>query len=186
MGAGTPPMAGSGRRAARRALPARVRRAAVRLAGDLVAEARGDAPGGRPPLRTLVVGMADWRTITALETALGAVDVVPAPREPALLHPEVPPGGFDVAVALDWLSGLAEPAAGLAELRRVAPAHLLLAVPSEPLAALGIRLPSRALGRGREGQRWSSSQFVRLVSRFGAVRDLAHPIGWTVVWVRRS
>ncbi len=186
MASGTPPMAGSARRGARRVLPARVTRAAVRLAGELVAEARADAPGGRAQLRTLVVGMADWRTITALQTALGAVDVVPAPREPALLHPEVPPGGFDVAVALRWLSGLADPEAGLAELRRVAPAHLLLAVPREPLAALGIRLPPSALGRGREGERWSGAQFLRLVSRFGAVRDLAHPIGWTVVWVRRS
>jgi hypothetical protein len=163
-----------------------VRRAVVRLAADLAAEACGDAPRGRAQLRTLVVGMADWRTITGLETALGPVDVVPAPRGPALLLPEVPLGGFDVAVALHWLPALADPAAGLAELRRVAPAHLLLAVPSEPLAALGIRLPSGALGRGREGQRWSGSQFVRLVSRFGAVRDLAHPVGWIVVWVRRS
>jgi len=164
------------------ALPPRVGRAVARMAADLGAEAR-PAPSRRP-LRTLVLGMPDWRTLTGLETVLGPADVVAEPRGPVAPEVDVPLGGFDVGVALRWLSRLEDPYAGLSALREVAPRHLLLAGPREPFDPIGIRLPARLLGRGRAGTRWSGSDFLRLVSHHGAIRDVAHPTGFTLVWLR--
>ena len=179
-------------------LPPRVGRAVARMAAELSGEARRGpspapaqvAPGRRPPsppaLRTLVLGMPDWRTLTGMETVLGPADVVVEPRGPVVPEIDVPPGGFDVGVALRWLSRLDDPDAGLAALRQVAPRHLLVAAPREPFGPIGVRMPARLLGRGRSGRRWSGSDFLRLVSRHGAVRDVAHPTGFILVWLRRS
>lgn len=164
-------------------LPPRVGRAVARMAADLGRAARPASPAR---LRTLVLGMPDWRSLTGLETVLGPADVVAEPRGPVRPEIAVPPGGFDVAVALQWLSHLDDPDAGLAALRAVAPRHLLLAAPREPFAPIGVRLPARLLGRGRTGTRWSGADFLRLVSRHGAIRDVAHPTGFTLVWLRRS
>lgn len=163
------------------ALPPRVGRAVVRMAAALGMQARPSPTA--PPLRSLVLGMPDWRTLTGLETLLGPADVVAEPRGPVAPEVEAPPGGFDVGVALRWLSGLEDPDAGLSALRAIAPRHLLLAAPHEPFDPIGVRLPARLLGRGRGGHRWSGSGFLRLVSRHGAVRDVAHPIGFTLVWL---
>lgn len=163
-------------------LPPRVGRAVARMAVGLSAEARPLAVPKAPPLRTLVLGMPGWRTLTGLETVLGPADVVTEPRGAAAPEVAVPPGGFDVGVALRWLAGLEDPDAGLAALREVAPRHLLLAGPREPFDPLRVRLPARRRG----GTRWFGTDFLRLVSRHGAIRDVAHPVGFTLVWLHPS
>lgn len=163
-------------------LPASVPVAAGRLARRLVAEAAPE--DARGPRRTLVVGAPASRE---LEAALGPVHVVAAPEVPALPGED---GAYDVAVALDWLHRLADPSSGLAELRRLAPA-LLIAAPREPLAARGLmgtawladRLGAADVPRPARTS-WSGPGFLRFASTVGAVRDVAHPLGWTVVWVR--
>jgi hypothetical protein len=144
-----------------------------RLARRIAAEV------GHP--RALVVGMPDWRTLTILDAALGSVRVVRAPDGPVL---DIPAEQYDVGVALDWLHRLDDPERGLAELRRVAPEHLLLAAPREPLAKLGLPVTARLVRHpGRTS--WSGPGFMRFASTAGAVRDVAHPLGWSLLWVRR-
>lgn len=178
-----------------RRFPPHVVTAVTRLAGRIAAAA--------PSPRVLVVGMPDPRTLAALETALGPVTVTAAPRVPVLTEED---GSYDVVVALGWLATLREPehmegertrsdpGVGLTELARVASGHLLLAVPREPLTALGVSVTSRALVRvgGQDlarakpgGTTWSAPGFMRFASRAGAVRDVAHPLLWSLLWVRR-
>lgn len=150
--------------------------AVSRLARRIAAEVTSARP------RALVVGMPDWRTLTILEAALESVRVVPAPLGTQLDHAD---GDYDVGVALDWLHRLGDPVSGLEALCRAAPAHLLLGAPREPLAALGMGVTARLLRRpGRSS--WSAPGFMRFASAAGAVRDVAHPLGWSLVWVRRS
>ncbi len=161
--------------------PAHVHAAAVRLARRLAAD------GPAAPRRTLVVGVPGMRALATLEAALGTADVAADPTTPAR-----PDGAYDVVVALDWLHRLADPAAGLAQLRRLAPA-LLVAAPREPLAAVGVSgvgwLADRVGGSSPvapAGASWSGPGFLRFASTAGAVRDVAHPLGWTVVWLRAA
>jgi hypothetical protein len=149
--------------------------AAARLARRVAAEAP-------PRPHALAVGRADWRTLAALERVFGSIAVAENPDQAIPAR-----GGYDVAVALDWLHTLDDPDGGLARLRAIAPGHLLLGAPREPLAKLGVTFTTRLLGRtgtGR-GTAWSAPGFLRLVSRHGAVRDVAHPLGWSLAWVRR-
>jgi hypothetical protein len=148
--------------------------AVSRLARRIAADA---TPGPGRRLRSLVVGLPDWRTMTVLEATLGSVKVVPATELRRT-------GGYDVGIALDWLHGLDDPEAGLDALHAAAPAHLLLAAPREPLAKLGVTFTARLLRH--PGNAWSAPGFMRFVSRAGAVRDVAHPLGWCLVWVRRN
>jgi len=167
-------------------VPAHVWSATLRLARRLAAEAA-------QPLRTLVVGDPASGARAALEGTLGPVTVMAPPAVPFLPGAD---GSVEVAVALDWLHRLEEPSAGLAQLRRLAPA-LLVAAPREPLAALGVRGTARLADRltdrladtgtaarlpARES--WSGPGFLRFVSAAGAVRDVAHPLGWSLVWLR--
>lgn len=148
-------------------MPARHCTAVERLARRIAAEAG-------PGLRTLVVGRPDRRTLAVLDAALGPLTVVRDPGEAGA------DGGYDVGVALGWLHRLDDPGAGLAALRRVAPAHLLLGTPREPLASLGLRTHSA----GRTA--WSAPGFLRFASDHGAVRDVAHTLDDTLVWVRAT
>jgi hypothetical protein len=155
--------------------PPHVVLAVSRLARHIAA----DMDVARP--RALVVGMLDWRTLTILDSAFSSVRAVPAPDGPELDSVDE---RYDVGVALDWLHRLEEPATGLAALRRVAPEHLLLGAPREPLARLGVTFTARLLRRpGRTS--WSAPGFMRFASTAGAVRDVAHPFGWSLLWVRR-
>ena len=170
-------------------------KAAAETTGTGTGTDMGTDMGTRADGRVLVVGVPDRHLRAALGGALGPLRVVVAPAGPPLDEPD---GAYDVAVALDWLHRLEDPGAGLAELRRVAPAHRLVAAPREPLAALGVRPVAGLVDRLRGARRprpslprpsgsgsWSAPGFLRFASRSGAVRDVAHPLGWSVVWLRR-
>ncbi len=164
----------------RRAVPAppfppHVVVAVSRLARHIAAEVDAARP------HALVVGMPDWRTLTILDSAFSSVRVVPAPDGPEL---EDLDETYDVGVALDWLHRLDDPARGLAALRRAAPEHLLLGAPREPLAKLGLPFAARLLGHPGPTS-FSAPGFMRFASTAGAVRDVAHPFGWSLLWVRR-
>lgn len=134
----------------------------------------------------VVVGAAEPVLVAAVERALDR----PATRlaGTAELDAAPPPA---VAVALDWLHRVEDPDAALQTLADAAP-HLLLGAPREPLAALGVRVTSRAVARlgGQPAPArdvaWSAPGFVRFVSSAAAVRDVAHPFPWNLVWARRA
>lgn len=153
--------------------------AAVRRLAEGIAV---EAPAG--PL--VVVGHGEPALVEVVERALDrAAEPVGAAAELASI--EAPA----VVVALDWLHRTDDPEAALRALASAAP-HLLLGAPREPLAALGVRGTARALARvgGRPAPArdlaWSAPGFVRLVSQVAAVRDVAHPVPWNLVWARRA
>lgn len=150
-----------------RPLPPSVTRAAVRLARAALDET-GTAGAGR----VLVLGDPGPSARDALTAVAAEVSVVDAPDGRA---PEPVGSGVDVVAALGWLHRAPEPEAALRGLAGGG-AHLVLATPREPFAARGVRL--------RPGRSWSSPGFLRLASMVGAVRAVAHPLGWTVLWVR--
>ena len=66
----------------------------------------------------------------------------------------------------------------LRELARASSRHLLLCVPHEPFARAGTLLTGRPARRNR----WTGAGFQRFVSQVAAVRQVASPYPWTVVW----
>jgi ubiquinone/menaquinone biosynthesis C-methylase UbiE len=112
---------------------------------------------------------------------------------PSFLHGDAhrlpfPDDAFDVVVAVEVLEHLRDPSAGLAEIVRVARRDLVLSVPREPIFRLGNLVSGRhvrALGNTPGHlNHWSTVSFVRFVSQVAAVRDVAKPLPWTIVWAR--
>lgn len=148
--------------------------------------------------RALVLGSPDLRTLAALERALGTLTVIGEPdlssTSAAQPNPHAAPpatwsGAPDVVIALDWLHRLRDPVEGAEWLRMSGAGQFLLAVPREPLAALGIPLTARLLPGlvGAPGHTlWSGPGLLRFTSRIGGMRDMAAPYPWTVLWVRRN
>lgn len=164
-------------------LPAHVIAALARLARGVAATPSPD----RRSRRTVVVGRPGPAAVSALATALGGdVSAVPAPDSAALDL-----GGIDVLVALDWLHRLPDPAACIRALHGTGATDLLIGAPREPFARLGVGLATPVLaavgaaGRTAPGRTsWSAPGFIRLASTIGPVRMVAHPIGWSLAWVR--
>jgi len=134
---------------------------------------RAAAPDGPPP-STLVVGPATPRLLAAVSRAL-------TPRLVQVDDLAAAPDGLDVVVAPDWIARQDDPDAAVAALGGLGAAHLLLGAPSRPLAVLVAAVTRRP----RPGV-WTGSGFLRAASAAGGVREVAHPRGWTFVWVRRN
>jgi SAM-dependent methyltransferase len=91
----------------------------------------------------------------------------------------------DLALAVEVLEHVDDPAAGLAELARVAREYVLVSVPLEPVWRIG------NLARGRyvrdlgntpgHIQHWSRGSFVREVGRHVDVVAVRSPVPWTMV-----
>lgn len=168
-GATATPGTTSGGAAGTSSIPAYVVRAVVALARAALM----DAPAPRDP-RAMVVGAPGPAAREALEAATAGLTVIEAPDGDIATSADE---AFDVIAALGWLHRLDEPQAALRALAGRSE-HLVLATPREPLAARGVRVHG--------GRSWSSPGFLRFASTVGAVREVAHPLGWTVLWVRAA
>jgi 2-polyprenyl-3-methyl-5-hydroxy-6-metoxy-1,4-benzoquinol methylase len=95
---------------------------------------------------------------------------------------------FDMACAIEVLEHVPEPEATVAEMARVAGAHLLVSVPREPLwrglnMARGAYLRELGNTPGHVNH-WSKRSFVAMLSRYGTVEEARSPFPWTMVLVR--
>ncbi len=96
-------------------------------------------------------------------------------------------GEFDCVTAIEVLEHLGDPAHTLSEMARVAQRHLLVSVPREPVWRL-LNLARGAYWRSLGNtpghvNHWSTSAFLRLLSRYGTVTAARRPFPWTMVLV---
>lgn len=94
----------------------------------------------------------------------------------------------DLVVCCEVLEHLDDPEEGLRALQRIVGRHLILSVPREPIwRALNL---ARGKYVGQAGntpghvQHWSSTAFVRLVSRYFRVGPVLTPLPWTMLSCR--
>jgi ubiquinone/menaquinone biosynthesis C-methylase UbiE len=97
-------------------------------------------------------------------------------------------GEFDLVAAIEALEHIPEPDSTVAEMARVASGHLLVSVPREPLwrmlnVARGAYLRDLGNTPGHLNH-WSKAAFVRLLGRYGEVREARSPFPWTMLLVR--
>lgn len=94
----------------------------------------------------------------------------------------------DLIVCCEVLEHLADPAAGLAALRRIATDQVILSVPREPIWRALNMLRGKYLGDlgNTPGhiQHWSSSEFVDLAGRYFDVIEVKTPLPWTMLHCR--
>jgi 2-polyprenyl-3-methyl-5-hydroxy-6-metoxy-1,4-benzoquinol methylase len=97
-------------------------------------------------------------------------------------------GDFDLVAAIEVLEHVPDPDRTLAEMTRVARAHLLVSVPHEPLwRALNVARGAylRQLGNTPgHVNHWSKRAFVRLLGGYGDVVQARSPFPWTMLLVR--
>jgi 2-polyprenyl-3-methyl-5-hydroxy-6-metoxy-1,4-benzoquinol methylase len=122
---------------------------------------------------------AHWAASTRpnLEFMTGVAEELPFER-----------GEFELVAAIETLEHVADPDAAIAELARVARAHVLASVPREPLwRALNI---ARGAYLGELGNtpghlnHWSKGAFARLLARHGELVEVRSPLPWTMVLLR--
>ncbi len=116
-----------------------------------------------PPSNPLCVGPNAAEVGERLRRQFGRCAVADLPTDVTALPFD--DGAFDLVVCLDGLVRPADPDRALHELARVCSHHLVLSLPRRP--------------RGR----WSKSNAQRLGSSVGAVRNVASPFPWTILWV---
>lgn len=96
-----------------------------------------------------------------------------------------PDGAFELVCALEVLEHLERPAAGLAEMARVAARALVVSVPREPLWRTLNVLSGRylrALGNTPgHVNHWSRRSFLRFVAPVAEIREVRTPVPWTMV-----
>jgi 2-polyprenyl-3-methyl-5-hydroxy-6-metoxy-1,4-benzoquinol methylase len=95
---------------------------------------------------------------------------------------------FDLVAAIEVLEHVSDPQRTLAEMTRVAGAHLLVSVPHEPLwrtlnVARGAYLRELGNTPGHVNH-WSKRAFVRLLGGFGDVVEARSPFPWTMLLVQ--
>ncbi|MEX2553056.1 MAG: class I SAM-dependent methyltransferase, partial [Actinomycetota bacterium] len=103
-------------------------------------------------------------------------------------HLPLPDDSVDLAVAVEVLEHIPDPAAALAEIARIGRGRVVLSVPLEPLWRAG------NIARGRYLSEWGNTPghlnhfsrrgFVRLVERFLTVEKVVQPLPWTFVVAR--
>jgi 2-polyprenyl-3-methyl-5-hydroxy-6-metoxy-1,4-benzoquinol methylase len=95
---------------------------------------------------------------------------------------------FDLAAAIEVLEHVSEPERTIKEMARIAACHLLVSVPREPLwRALNLvrgAYPRRLGNTPGHLNHWSSTEFVRLLERYGEVLAVRTPLPWTVLLAR--
>ena len=96
-------------------------------------------------------------------------------------------GEFSLCTAIEVLEHVPTPERVVGEMARVASAHLLVSVPREPLwrmlnVARGAYLGELGNTPGHINH-WSRGSFVRMLQRFGEVREVRSPFPWTMVLV---
>ncbi|MEA2210616.1 MAG: hypothetical protein QOF83_564 [Solirubrobacteraceae bacterium] len=95
---------------------------------------------------------------------------------------------FALVAATEVLEHVPDPARVLAEMSRVASAHLLVSVPHEPLwrvlnVARGAYVRQLGNTPGHLNH-WTRRGFVKLLSGFGQVMEVRSPFPWTMLLVR--
>src|SRR5205807_9803667 len=95
---------------------------------------------------------------------------------------------FDLVAATEVLEHVPDPQATVAEMARVARAHLLVSVPHEPLwrvlnMARGAYLRDFGNTPGHINH-FSKRRFVQLLACHGEVIDVRSPFPWTMLLVR--
>lgn len=96
-----------------------------------------------------------------------------------------PDGSYEIVVASEVLEHLTEPDTALKEIFRVTSKYALVSVPNEPVW----RICNMARGKyiGDLGntpghiQHWSSSQFIKLVSKYGIIEKVLSPFPWSML-----
>ena len=99
-------------------------------------------------------------------------------------------GEFSLCTAIEVLEHVPEPQRVVAEMARVSSGHILVSVPREPLwrmlnVARGAYLRELGNTPGHVNH-WSRASFVRMLTRFGTVREVRSPFPWTMVLVEVS
>jgi 2-polyprenyl-3-methyl-5-hydroxy-6-metoxy-1,4-benzoquinol methylase len=97
-------------------------------------------------------------------------------------------GEFEMASAIEVLEHVPDPAHTVAEMARVASAHLLVSVPREPLWR-GLNLARGAYVKELGNtpghlNHWSKRSFTALLARHGEVVEARSPFPWTMLLVR--
>lgn len=97
-------------------------------------------------------------------------------------------GEFALATAIEVLEHVPDPEHTVAEMARVASAHLLVSVPREPLwrmlnLARGAYVSDLGNTPGHVNH-WSRRSFVSMLSRYGEVVEARSPFPWSMVLVR--
>jgi len=97
---------------------------------------------------------------------------------------------FDIVIAAEVLEHLENPEAALREIQRVTCRHVLLSVPREPLwRALNIARFSYVKDFGNTPghlQHWSKNSFVKMVSKYFEVLEVASPTPWTMLLAAKA
>jgi ubiquinone/menaquinone biosynthesis C-methylase UbiE len=100
-------------------------------------------------------------------------------------HLPLPDKHYDLALGIEILEHVPNPAAVLVEIKRVTREYCILSVPREPIWRILNMARGHYLGAWGNTpghiQHWSSGAFVQLVSRYMQVVAVKQPFPWTMI-----